>query len=243
MKLRVGLGFNNKTASASAIAGLTNVISDVDFSNESAYTFSSGVEITSCAAVTGIGSTALGDPVYDSTMFGGVGGFKTVLQSEIMRHTSVFSATAVQTIFFVIQPTAHVSTKSYFVFAAGDANGSQLARLTHSAPGDFQYRNNEAGGTSSIQNGTADVAQVICMRYDGTSSLDFFLDGTATTVNIDPDDTYSTLTKIRLGNRQGSDGDAGVGYGRFIQTPNAETTDTILAVMQELGTQFGITIT
>lgn len=235
----------NALGSSSAGASrpvIDNIISEVNLTDISVYTFSSGVVVDQVSAVEGINLDNIGSPEYDSTMFGGAGGtiFKT--QAQGLRHLTTFSPTSTQTIIVAIHTPTYNVFGDLFSFALADNLGNTLARFTHSGAGDIFYYQNEAGTYQALQENGADGDHIIVLRFNDATSCDFFFDSTTKTGTFDPKVNYNTQTKIRLGTRAATSAVANSGYGYFLHVGDAMTDSEIANYVNYIASVVNVTV-
>lgn len=228
-------------AAGGAIESLDNVISYVNYSDETKYTFSSGVLVSSVAATTGIGTeTISGTPSYDSSAFGGVGGIKYTTASQVHSQVSSFTPTGSQTLILVVNVPAYSALADICSYATDDGLGQGVARVTYASTG-VQWRNTEANSPVSLTAvGASD--HIIGIRFNSTTDADYFADSTTTAGSFDPRDDYSTLNRLRFGSRSTINGFTNGTIGALIQTSEALTDEEMAGVISELATNFNITL-
>lgn len=219
-----------------------NIISEIDMTDATSYSFSSGVVIESISSVSGINFDNVGSPEYDSTLFGGSGGAKIVNTSQAIRHATTFTASSTQTIIFAIHTKDYAAFGDLFSFALADNSGNTLARLTHSGSADIRYYQNEAGTYTNIQSTGADGDHIIGLRFNDATSCDFFFDSTTASGNFDPKVNYNSQTKIRLGARAAATGIADTAFGYFLHTSDALTDQEMSDYISYIADKTNITV-
>ena len=230
---------------------ITNIADVKEFwdAKHSTKTFSAGVSVSSIEGLKGAGfetHPSNTNPDYDATAFGGRGGLKGVADTVCMQNIEPFVAGAVHTIFYAVDipvsPSSNIRMHQF-----GLPNGSSDTDTSVFGNGaNVSYYRNQANGATVIGAGATGGKHVFALRFNSLSSCDVFVDSTSVTTNFNPRDDYSagTYTALHLFSAGGgSDGLLNGIYGAFGYSDSALTDTEIETIVNELGTEFGITIT
>lgn len=225
------------------IAGLANIISDIDFSDSGNYVFSSGVQVSTVTANSGISLAATGSTSeYASTAFGGEGGVELGNAALALYQDTAFTATPTQTIFMVFHIPTYSKFASFFSLQAGaGATGNNAARLVH-GPSEIRWAKDSGGAYVYLADTNLVGTVVMAIRGNSDSSMDIFTNSLTATDSFDPDDAFGDLTNIRLGSRTGTDGVADVQFGYLLQTSDAKTNTEVADIITFLADKFNTTI-
>lgn len=127
----------------------------------------------------------------------GIDGFKVVRFDGVTNElTATLAADATRTIFVVAKENSFTANDVLIEF------GGASARLRTTTGPIWQWATNEAAANVNL-GGNADAFQLITLRINSAASMEVFINGVAT-VSLDPNDSITTGTLLRLGGSNGA---------------------------------------
>lgn len=227
------------------ILGLDNVVNFSDFTNQSNYTFSSGVLIQNVARTLGTVDLAQSDtgeqPEYDSTALDGLGGLKLAAGDNHVFYNSggADSSLTVGAVFEI--PTHSGSNDSLF----GIGNSVQLfssSRVFHTGGNRISFNRKEDTNTEEMINISGDGGRFfVILRFNSASSMDYYAN-TLTGTNLDPDAGWSTSQYFYIGDDGSPNGSVNTVFGEYFQTSDALTDGEIASIINYWSGRYGVTL-
>ena len=233
--LGLGLGLGVGTPLVSPILNWDNVTNYTDFTKEDAYTYSSGVDISTVANVIGTHTlTGANNAQYDSTLFSGRGGARNTTNLSVMTYSANFTPTNTQTFGGVVWLPTWIADGWLMNFGFRSD-----AALFHDLAGLIRWYRNEATGLEDVYNDADLLPVLIIGRQNGDSLVDFFVNSLTASSSFDPKNTLGTQNEVRLGARTAADGAVNAGWGEWFQTSDVKTNEEIADTMRYWDTRFG----
>jgi len=213
--------------------GALNIYTDLGL--DSKMTFGTGNEVTAVQSLKGpinFVSSEATNMEFDSSLFNGRGGIKTIDSNSDLNYDSGTGGPAITSVGFVCELPPYSGVNSDF-FAIGNSNfGGSKARLLHIDVGRVAYGETEGGSFEEVFNVGSDGICLFILNYKSDSLLDITFiapDGTEGVVSFDPDNSYQNDIGW-IGDRGDDRGEAGVGYGKYFQNADALTAAEVSSI-------------